>query len=88
MKHLIVSIINSRAKSLYFYISRVMASLILLSACVGPPALHDAVIGYDKVTNKLEQEFLLLNIARAHHMYNVHAAVTGSIAATFDFSTR
>jgi hypothetical protein len=54
---------------------------------VGPPALHDSVIGYDKVTNKLAQELLLLNIARTHHLHNVHFTITGSIAATFDFQS-
>ncbi|MGI9571660.1 MAG: hypothetical protein ACR2PH_18405, partial [Desulfobulbia bacterium] len=54
---------------------------------MGPPAWHDAVIGYDKVTNKLEQELVLLNIARTHHLHNVHFTVTGSIAATFDFAS-
>ena len=68
-------------------ISKVIIFIFLLSGCVGPPALHDSVIGYDKTTNKLEQELLLLNIARTHHLHNVHYTVTGSIAATFDFES-
>jgi hypothetical protein len=62
-------------------------SIFLLGGCVGPPALRSTVIGYDKITNQLEQELMLLNIARAHHMGTPHFTVTGSIAATFDFTT-
>ena len=59
----------------------------LLVGCVGPPALHRSVLGYDATTNRLEQEILLLNIARLSHGSPVHFTVTGSIAATFDFTT-
>jgi hypothetical protein len=45
------------------------------------------VLGYDHTTNQLEQEILLLNIARLSHENPVHFTVTGSIAATFDFTT-
>jgi hypothetical protein len=59
----------------------------LLVGCVGPPALHKSVLGYDVTTNQLEQEILLLNIARLSHEAPVHFTMTGSIAATFDFTT-
>jgi hypothetical protein len=62
-------------------------SVFLLGGCAGPPALRSTVIGYDKITNQVEQELMLLNIARAHHMGTPHFTVTGSIAATFDFTT-
>lgn len=65
----------------------VIIFLFLLFGCVGPPALRSTVIGYDEITNQLEQELMLLNIARAHHMSTPHFTVTGSIAATFDFTT-
>lgn len=65
----------------------VVMSAFFLGGCVGPPALRSTVIGYDKITNQLDQELMLLNIARAHHMGTPHFTVTGSIAATFDFTT-
>ena len=60
---------------------------LMLAGCVGPPALHKSVLGYDETTNQLEQEILLLNIARLSHEHAVHFTMTGSIAATFDFTT-
>ena len=60
---------------------------LFLVGCVGPPALHKSVLGYDVTTNQLEQEILLLNIARLSHEAPVHFTMTGSIAATFDFTT-
>jgi hypothetical protein len=60
---------------------------LTLAGCVGPPALHKSVLGYDETTNQLEQEILLLNIARLSQESPVHFTVTGSIAATFDFTT-
>ncbi len=60
---------------------------LLLAGCVGPPALHESVLGYDQTTADLEQEILLLNIARLSQQSPVHFTVTGSIAATFDFTT-
>jgi hypothetical protein len=59
----------------------------LLVGCVGPHALHKSVLGYDVTTNQLEQEILLLNIARLSQQTPPHFTVTGSIAATFDFTT-
>ena len=60
---------------------------LMLTGCVGPPALHRSVLGYDETTNQLDQEILLLNIARLSHEDPVHFTMTGSIAATFDFTT-
>lgn len=59
----------------------------LLSACIGPPALHRSVLGYDETVLKLEQQLLLLNIARNHNGMPVHFTTTSSIAATFDWTT-
>jgi hypothetical protein len=61
--------------------------ILMLAGCVGPPALHESVLGYDQTTAELEQEILLLNIARLSRRSPVHFTVTGSIAATFDFTT-
>jgi len=61
--------------------------VLMLTGCVGPPALHRSVLGYDETTNQLDQEILLLNIARLSHEDPVHFTMTGSIAATFDFTT-
>ena len=58
-----------------------------LAGCAGPPALERAVIGYDQTTAKLEQQLLLLNIARINAGEPIHFTKTSSIAATFDWST-
>lgn len=63
-----------------------IASAGLLSACAGPPALQDAVIGYDKTTASLDQQLLLINIARSGQGLPLHFTQTRSIAATFDWS--
>jgi hypothetical protein len=64
-----------------------MASLLNTSGCVGPPALHDSVLGYDETVASLEQEILLLNMARLSTDQPPHFTVTSSIAATFNFET-
>jgi len=64
-----------------------VVSALGLLGCVGPPALHDSVLGYDEVSSALEQEILLLNIARLSHNRPPHFSVTSSIAATFNFET-
>jgi hypothetical protein len=65
----------------------ILLGTLFLAGCVGPPALHRSVLGYDETTNQLEQEILLLNIARLSNENTVHFTMTGSIAATFDFTT-
>ena len=65
----------------------ILLGISLLAGCVGAPALHKSVIGYDETTSQLEQEILLLNIVRLSQNSTVHFTVTGSIAATFDFTT-
>ena len=87
MRRLILINVKHKTSIFILFIAKVIIFTFLLGGCVGPPALHDSVIGYDKTTNKLEQELLLLNIARTHHLYNVHFTITGSIAATFDFAS-
>ena len=58
-----------------------------IAGCAGPPALERAVIGYDQTTAKLEQQLLLLNIARMNAGEPIHFTKTSAIAATFDWST-
>ncbi len=55
--------------------------------CVGPMFLHDAVLGYDEATGRLDREMLLINIARTDQSLPNHFTVTSSIAATFDYRT-
>lgn len=64
-----------------------MASLLNTAGCVGPPALHDSVLGYDETVASLVQEILLLNMARLSTDQPPHFTVTSSIAATFNFET-
>lgn len=64
----------------------VLVSLLVpLGGCLGPVSLHHAVLGYDRTVNQIEQEMLLLNIARLRHRQPIHFTVTSSIAATFDY---
>lgn len=67
---------------------RLLAHLCLAVAfagCVGPAALHQAVLGYDETVSRLDGEMLVLNIARTHLNLPAHFTVTSSIAATFDY---
>jgi len=59
----------------------------VLGGCVGAPALRESVLAYDETTHRLDKEIMLLNIARMSERGNPHFTVTGSIAATFDFTT-
>ncbi len=62
-----------------------IALAMLLDGCAGPPALQRAVLGYDETTAKLEQQLLLLNIARLNSGLPIHFTTTSSIAATFNW---
>jgi hypothetical protein len=62
-----------------------IAGALLLNGCLGPVALHKAVLEYDDTVQRLESEMLLLNIARLHNNLPDHYTVTSAIAATFDF---
>jgi hypothetical protein len=62
-------------------------SLLVLTGCVGPPALRESVLGYDETVSALDQQVLLLNIARLSLDRPPHFTVTSSIAATFNFET-
>ena len=62
-------------------------SLFVLTGCVGRPALRESVLGYDETVSALDQQILLLNIARLSLDRPPHFTVTSSIAATFNFET-
>jgi hypothetical protein len=62
-----------------------VAGMLILTGCLGPVALHKAVLEYDDTVQRLESEMLLLNIARLHNKLPDHYTVTSAIAATFDF---
>src|SRR5215204_581251 len=55
--------------------------VLLLGGCIGPPVLERQVLGYDQVAKTLNEQLLLLNIARVHHDETVHFTSTSSIAA-------
>ena len=63
------------------------ALALALGSCVGAPALRESVLAYDETTHQIDKEIMLLNIARMSERGNPHFTVTGSIAATFDFTT-
>jgi hypothetical protein len=60
---------------------------VVFGGCVGAPTLRESVLAYDETTHELDKEIMLLNIARMSERGNPHFTVTGSIAATFDFTT-
>ncbi len=62
-----------------------LACALALAGCIGPTALHEAILGYDEAISRLDREMLLLNIARKYNNLPVHFTVTSSIAATFDY---
>jgi hypothetical protein len=68
-------------------VASLSAAALVLSGCLGPAALHEAVLGYDHIVSRLEREILLVNIARLRYGLPVHFTVTSSIAATFDYKT-
>jgi hypothetical protein len=74
-------------KMMAVFLSWLAGLSLALAGCIGPVALHQAVLGYDKTVHRLESEMLLLNIARMHHQLPDHYTVTSAIAATFDYRT-
>jgi hypothetical protein len=68
-------------------IAGLSAAALVLSGCLGPVSLHEAVFGYDHTVSRLEREILLINIGRIRNGLPVHFTVTSSIAATFDYQT-
>jgi hypothetical protein len=63
------------------------AAALVLSGCLGPVSLHEAVLGYDYTVSRLGSEILLVNIARLRHGLPIHFTLATSIAATFDYQT-
>src|SRR5262245_66538838 len=64
-----------------------LALALVLSGCLGPVSLHQAVLGYDDTVSRLGREMLLINIGRLRHGLPVHFTLATSIAATFDYQT-
>ena len=58
---------------------------ILLSGCLSPIAMHQAVLSYDQTVTRVNSEQLLMNIVRARYHRPVHFTRVSSVAATFDF---
>ena len=58
---------------------------ILLSGCLSPIAMHQAVLSYDQTVTQVSSEQLLMNIVRARYHRPVHFTTVSSVAATFDF---
>ena len=65
----------------------IIVAALGVAGCLGPPALHDSVLGYDATVSALEQEILLLNVARLSTDRPPHFTLTSSIAASFTFET-
>lgn len=63
-----------------------LACALVLTGCMGPVSLHEAVLGYDETISRLDTEMLLINIARTHHSLPTHFTVTSAIAASFNYS--
>ena len=63
------------------------ALVFVLSGCLGPPVLERQVLGYDDVTKTLDEQLLLVNIARIDNGESIHFTATSSIAATFNWTT-
>ena len=57
-----------------------------LEGCISPITLHRAVLQYDRTVTQIENELLLLNIARVRNNDSIHFSGISSIIATFNFS--
>jgi hypothetical protein len=78
---------NGRRRRAIAYVGALSALSLMLAGCVSAPALRQSVLAYDQTTEQLSKEIMLVNIARVSERGNPHFTVTGSIAATFDFTT-
>ena len=68
-------------------VAGLLALALVLSGCLGPVSLHEAVLGYDDTVSRLGREMLLVNIGRLRHGLPVHFTLATSIAATFEYQT-
>lgn len=64
-----------------------LCSLLALSGCLSPIAMHRAVMEYDRTVSQVQTDMLLLNIARARYRRHLHFTAVSNVAATFDFRT-
>lgn len=62
-----------------------LTGCILLSGCMSPVALNQAVMAYDEAASAVLSRQLLLNIARARQHLPMHFTAIANIAATFNF---
>ena len=83
----ISSAFRSRHMGTVGLVATVGAIALASGGCVGPPVLEQQVLGYDQIAKTLNEELLLLNIARVANGEAVHFTSTSSIAATFDWTT-
>lgn len=65
----------------------IAGAALALSGCVGPSVLRKQVLSYDEVAKDLDEQLLLLNIARVDRGEPIHFTTTSSIAATFNWTT-
>lgn len=74
-------------KNMHLYSRRLLLSslLFLLTGCLSPISLKNAVSTYDEATTSAISRQLLTNIARAHHHQPIHFTAVSNVAATFDF---
>ena len=70
-------------RALFFYIVGSVACV--MSGCLSPIAMHQAVLSYDATVTQVSSERLLLNIVRARFNRPVHFTTVSSVAARFDF---
>lgn len=61
--------------------------VLLIAGCIGPPALRQSVLTYDETISQVEQDILVLNLARISMEKPAHFTAAGSIAASFGFTT-
>jgi len=87
MRRFVMNNFNHWIRFSIYSVAGVVVLIFLLGGCVGPPALQRSVIGYDETTARLEQQLLLLNIARVNSGLPIHFTTTSSIAATFDWTS-
>jgi hypothetical protein len=59
----------SRGISLRLIRFLVLAIPQVSCGCAGPPVLKRQMLGYDEITSTLDEQLLLLNIARARYYF-------------------
>src|SRR4030095_8764579 len=65
-------------------VAGLLALALVLSGCLGPVSLHEAVLGYDDTVSRLGREMLLVNIGRLRYGLPVHFTLATSIAGALE----